>query len=83
LLRHEFGRLGFGLPDRHVCTLELARRYLPQLPDHRLETVALHLFGEVPSATRSHRTLADARLTARVWEAFTARHAAIFTADNR
>ena len=66
-LRHEFGRLGLGLPNRHCCTLELARRRLPHLPDHRLATVARHLLGDVPDDLRLHRALDDARLTAQVW----------------
>jgi DNA polymerase-3 subunit epsilon len=66
-LRHEFDRLGYGLSNRHVCTLELARRRLPQLPNHRLETVYRHLFGSLPGGTQTHRALDDARLTARVW----------------
>ena len=68
-LRHEFGRLGFGLPNRYVCTLELARRRLPQLPDHRLATVYRHLFGEFPPGVKLHRALDDARMAAQVWVA--------------
>jgi DNA polymerase-3 subunit epsilon len=66
-LRYELGRLGMGLSNRHRCTLELARRQLPHLTDHRLETVARHLLGPLPAETRLHRALDDARLTARVW----------------
>ncbi len=66
-LRHEFGRLGLRLDNRSVCTLELARRKLPRLPDHRLETVYRHLFGALPDGIRCHRALDDARLTAQVW----------------
>lgn len=66
-LGHEFGRLGLSLNSRSACTLELARRRLPELPDHRLETIYQHLFGAVPDGTRCHRALDDARLTARVW----------------
>lgn len=66
-LRYEFGRLGFGLPNRYVCTLELSRWRLPQLPDHRLATVYRHLFGGLPDSVRRHRALDDARMAARVW----------------
>lgn len=66
-LVHELGRLGMSLPNRHVCTLSLARRRLPGLRDHRLETVCRHLFGGVPEGIMQHRALDDARLTARVW----------------
>ena len=30
-LRHEFGRLGLGLTNRHYCTLRLARQRFPRL----------------------------------------------------
>jgi DNA polymerase-3 subunit epsilon len=68
-LRYELRRLGMALDNRHRCTLELARRHLPHLPDHRLATVARHLLGPLPAETRLHRALDDARLTARVWMA--------------
>ena len=68
-LRYELGRLGLGLNNRHHCTLEMARRQLPHLPNHRLETVARHLLGLLPTEIRLHRALDDARLTARVWMA--------------
>lgn len=68
-LRHEFGRCGLGLPNFHHCTLQLCRRCLPQLPNHRLETVAEHLFGKADPRIALHRALADARLTAKVWVA--------------
>lgn len=66
-LAHELGRLGISLPNRRVCTLQLARKRLPRLPNHRLETVYMHLFGELPEDARRHRALDDARLTAKVW----------------
>jgi DNA polymerase-3 subunit epsilon len=66
-LAHELGRLGMSLPNRHICTLRLARRRLPRLPNHRLETVYRHLFGGLPEGNRQHRALDDARLTAMVW----------------
>jgi DNA polymerase-3 subunit epsilon len=66
-LAHEFGRLGMGLANRHICTLRLARKRFPGLPDHRLETVARHILGSLEDEMRLHRALEDARLTARVW----------------
>jgi DNA polymerase-3 subunit epsilon len=68
-LRHEFGRLGWPLPNRFLCTLEACRRRLRVLPDYRLETVARHLFGQLPAGSRQHRAIDDARLVARVWVA--------------
>ena len=66
-LRNEFGRLGWGLPNRMLCTLELSRRLLPELQNFRLETVARHLFGDLLAQTMLHRALNDAQLTAKVW----------------
>ncbi len=73
-LRHEFSRIGLGLSNPHHCTLALSRRRLPHLPNHRLETVARHLLGEVPDDCRLHRALDDARLAARVWLAMKMGH---------
>ena len=66
-LRQEFARLGVRLSNRFICTLKLAQSRLPGLPNYRLETVARHLLRDLPSDTRLHRALPDARLTARIW----------------
>lgn len=66
-LRHEFGRLGFGLTNRNYCTLRLARQHFPQLPNHRLETVFRHLGGVIDGSVQRHRALDDARMAAFVW----------------
>lgn len=66
-LQHEFSRLGWNLSNRTRCTLALSRRKLPRLPNHRLKTVAQHLFGELPAGVQLHRVLDDARLTAKIW----------------
>ena len=66
-IRRELGRCGLSLNNRSHCTVQLARKRLPHLPNHRLETVARHLLGELPEECRLHRALDDARLTARVW----------------
>jgi DNA polymerase-3 subunit epsilon len=66
-VRHELNLLGLKLPNIWHCTVRLARKRLPHLPDHRLDTVYHHLFGPPPSGTNRHRALDDARMTARVW----------------
>jgi DNA polymerase III subunit epsilon len=66
-LRHEFARLKMGLPNRHVCTLEMSRLRLPRLIDRTLETVYLHLFPEAGLHRQNHRALDDARMTAKIW----------------
>lgn len=66
-LRSEFRRLGLALNNHFVCTLEMSRRLFPTLPNHRLETVARHIFGALPDNQQRHRALDDARLAARIW----------------
>ncbi|MBN2468926.1 MAG: 3'-5' exonuclease [Deltaproteobacteria bacterium] len=66
-LRHELARLGRGLPNPSLCTMKMSKKRYPWLPNHRLETVAKHLLGELPEGLRLHRALDDARLTAMVW----------------
>ena len=39
----------------------------PRLPDRTLETVYLHLFQEAAFIRQNHRTLDDARMTAKIW----------------
>ncbi len=71
-LRSELARLGLGLSNPHRCTLQLSRRAWPQLPNHRLETVAGTCSAKRAAGEGLHRALADARLTARVWLALNA-----------
>jgi DNA polymerase III subunit epsilon len=66
-LRHEFSRAGLALYNPHQCTLEVSRRHFPNLPNHRLETVARHLLGNISPECSLHRALGDARLLAKVW----------------
>ena len=66
-LRAEFGRLGLGLTNHSRCTMEMSRNLYPQLPNHRLETVARHVLGQIPEDCQLHRALDDARLTAKIW----------------
>lgn len=66
-VKNELALLGHGLPNQWHCTVRLSRKCLPHLPNHRLETVARHLLGEIPADCRLHRALDDARLTARIW----------------
>jgi DNA polymerase-3 subunit epsilon len=68
-LQYEFGRLGWTLSNRTRCTLALSRRKLPRLSNHKLVTVARHLFGELAPGVQLHRALDDARLAAKIWMA--------------
>jgi DNA polymerase-3 subunit epsilon len=66
-VQHELRLLGLSLANPWHCTVHLARRKLPRLMNHKLETVYKHLFGKLPEDVRQHRALDDARMAARVW----------------
>ncbi|RJQ20052.1 MAG: 3'-5' exonuclease [Nitrospiraceae bacterium] len=69
-LRYEFSCLGLELNNPYKCTLQLSRKRLPHLPNHRLETVYCHVTGKNPEG-RSHRALGDARMAAEIWKGLT------------
>ena len=58
----ELRRLGQPANHPYACTVLLARRLLPQVPNHQLGTLAQFL--RLPSTGRAHRALADAEMTA-------------------
>jgi DNA polymerase-3 subunit epsilon len=66
-LRYELARLGLGITSKYICTMKMSKKRFPHLPNHKLETVAQHILGELPTGLRLHRALNDARLTAMVW----------------
>ena len=66
-IRAELNRLGYPLMNPYRCTLDLARQRFPRLRNHKLETVARHVLGTIPSDCQLHRALGDARLVARMW----------------
>jgi DNA polymerase III epsilon subunit family exonuclease len=70
-LSEEFLRLGRGLTNPYLCTLELSRSLYPELRNHKLETVYRHLCGRLPRKARRHRALDDARMVAKVWMVMT------------
>ena len=54
----EQARSGVALPSApFLCTLKLARKFIPESPDHKLETLCQHL--DLEDGTH-HRALADA-----------------------
>jgi DNA polymerase-3 subunit epsilon len=73
-IRHELARLGLDLPNRWHCTVRLARQKLPQLHNHKLDTVYRYLFGGLPESVKRHRALDDARMAARIWEELAGKH---------
>ncbi len=67
-LRAEFERYGTVPPPLKddypiLCTMRLGRRLLPELTDHRLDTIAAYMGL---SFTRRHRALGDALVTAQI-----------------
>jgi DNA polymerase III epsilon subunit family exonuclease len=65
-LNHEISRVypGHRMVNPHLCTVRLSRRALPNLLNHRLETIADHF--SIPIASR-HRAGSDALATAEIF----------------
>jgi DNA polymerase III epsilon subunit family exonuclease len=65
-INHEIGRLypGRKLFNASLCTVQLSRRVVPGLVNHRLDTVAEHFSVGVRNR---HRAAGDARATAEVF----------------
>ena len=65
-LNHEISRVypGHRMLNPHLCTVRLSRRVLPDLSNHRLDTIASHF--SIPIASR-HRAGSDAQATAEIF----------------
>lgn len=65
-LNHEISRVypGHRMVNPHLCTVLLSRRALPDLANHRLDTIASHF--SIPIASR-HRAGSDALATAEIF----------------
>src|SRR5262245_26080103 len=65
-LNHEISRVypGHRMVNPHLCTVRLCRRMMPDLMNHRLDTVASHF--SIPIASR-HRAGSDALATAKIF----------------
>lgn len=65
-LNHEISRVypGHRMVNPHLCTVRLSRRTLPDLSNHRLDTIA-HYFS-IPIVSR-HRAGSDALATAEIF----------------
>jgi DNA polymerase III subunit epsilon len=66
-VRNEVSLAGKTMSNSWHCTVRLARRNLPHLANHKLDTVYRYLFGSLPASVQRHRALDDARLAARIW----------------
>src|SRR5689334_4622742 len=65
-LNHEISRVypGHRMVNPHLCTVRLSRRALPDLCNHRLDTIAEHF--SIPITSR-HRAGSDALATAEIF----------------
>jgi len=65
-LNHEISRVypGHRMVNPHLCTVKLSRRVLPDLLNHRLDTIAEHF--SIPIVSR-HRAGCDALATAEIF----------------
>jgi DNA polymerase III epsilon subunit family exonuclease len=65
-LNHEISRVypGHRMVNPHLCTVKLSRRAMPELINHRLDTVASHF--SIPIVSR-HRAGSDALATAEIF----------------
>ncbi|HEY6804483.1 MAG TPA: exonuclease domain-containing protein [Pyrinomonadaceae bacterium] len=65
-LNHEISRVypGHRMVNPHLCTVKLSRRVLPDVANHRLDTLAAHF--SIPIASR-HRAGSDALATAEIF----------------
>jgi len=58
----ELARIGRPSTQAFACSMLVARRVLPEAPNHRLRTLITHT--GLPETGRYHRALADAEMTA-------------------
>ncbi|QLG89581.1 3'-5' exonuclease [Chitinibacter bivalviorum] len=64
-LQFEGSRLGLQFPSSACCTLLLARRLYPHMPNHKLATLAAEL--NISSGGAYHRALVDTEVTANLF----------------
>ncbi len=65
-----YARYGAGSPPMMICTFELARRLLPDLPGHSLRAVAGYLGHHLP---KDRRAVAHVAATQHIWSALLSR----------
>ncbi|MBM9535840.1 3'-5' exonuclease [Desulfobulbus alkaliphilus] len=65
----ELALIGRSRDNPMACTVLMARRILPEAPNHKLATL-VHYCG-IPTSGIFHRALADAEMTGRLWMTMT------------
>lgn len=65
-LNHEVGQVydGYKVASPHLCTVQLSRKLLPNIENHRLHTVAEHFLITIKNR---HRAAGDAHATAKIF----------------
>jgi DNA polymerase III epsilon subunit family exonuclease len=65
-LNHEIGKIydGYKMANPHLCTVQLSRKLVPHIENHKLNTVAQYFRV---SLVNHHRALFDAHATARIF----------------
>lgn len=61
----ELSRIGGRRQSEFACSMLLARRFYPQLPNHRLGEVVTAL--NLPRNGKTHRAMVDAEMAAHLW----------------
>jgi DNA polymerase-3 subunit epsilon len=61
----ELARAGLPAQQPYACTMLLARRLYPQVPNHKLGTLVD--YHGLPRTGAAHRALADAEMAAQLW----------------
>lgn len=65
-LNHEIGKIydGYRVANPHLCTVQLSRRLVPHIENHKLNTVAEYFRVNLEN---HHRALFDAQATAKIF----------------
>lgn len=65
-LNHEIGKIydGYKVANPHLCTVQLSRRLVPNIENHKLNTVAEHFCVNLEN---HHRASHDAHATAKIF----------------
>lgn len=67
VLMAEYERIGYAELPIFMCSMLAARRIYPDAPNHKLATLVK--YAQVPLVGDFHRALADAEMTAGLWNA--------------
>ena len=65
-LNHEISMIydGYRVANPHLCTVQLSRKLIPQIENHKLNTVAQHFRVDL---VNHHRASHDAHATAKIF----------------